>query len=555
MIKKLFLTSMLAVMVVCPALAATVVPDENGSGFIDPNSTAENCYGEALTYQGTEETSGTVKYEAIWNADQCSITLNSDVVSESNPNGRGGTSSNPATLKTLYNSGAYLSQSDLNSALGLAAGVTNTYVMTSDQKPLINTPTGKQVTLTTHVSYPSHAVYGSTMSTGGVEPVNLVFTGFYSQASSGGVQYIDANGYITADTGTSPNVVSGGASVASGLYKSVATVDENTGETTYSCPATTWYAQYSCFDTIVQDLPDLDSHTFAGWVDENNDPISNNKICIDKNTIVTATWEAKKFDIVYNPGPNCSGSAYTAIKALEFGKPYSIAALTTTGISAPSGYAFYGWTTDPNATTTGTWATDTAATPATDGCNDAGGCLTGMDNWYRAEGLTLYAVCTGNGVRIIYNCGNPENTTTTLANNVSPQSVTVGAAFVLADSDACSAPGYTFIGWDCPNLGGTYDTPLVAGAANTLYSGGWDSSTYNQTFDYTGGDVTCTAKWRKNTITLQWYLDHELTQPHNGNSSSCQFGTAAGNTGGISLTTPTNPGYTFGGWKVVGWEQ
>ena len=516
---KLFLTSMLAVLVASPALATL----NNGNGVIAGNSIAENCYGDPLTYSNQERTSGTVKYTAKWTPQQCSITLNPDAYhATNNPNGRGatGTSSSPATLYTTYGIGAYLENARTNL---MAASP-------SAANPLTTAPTGKQVTLTLDRDLPNS--YIGTAPTVNNQQDDLVFSGFYATAgtSAGAAQYIDATKYIT---GT-------GASTAAGLYQSE--IDPDTGEAL--CPETTWYARYGCKTFSVSNLADLDSHTFAGWVDGNADPLTNNQICIDDDTTIYATWTPRTFNIIYEPG-TCAGSedTTTGAGALTFGSNYNIAALSSTNVTVPSGYTFQGWTSSSSATTAGSWAINNSVPAGTNTCTSSAGC-SNLGPWGLASNLTLYAVCTGNSQTITYNCGTPANTTVTGPVTASTP-VTVGGVYTLAGSNNCSAPGYTFAGWSCPNLGGSPTLP----ASNPQYYAGGATGTYTY-----AGNVTCTAQWDPNELNLEWYLDENLTQQYNANSSTCDFGTA----NDINLVTPApnaNPGYTFDGWEVSGWEQ
>jgi len=77
---------------------------------------------------------------------------------------------------------------------------------------------------------------------------------------------------------------------------------------------------------------------------------------------------------------------------------------------------------------------------------------------------------------------------------------------------------------------------------------GDDPQCDNATLHTTTGSVTISAKWKENTIILDWQPgeDAEFTRPEqNDNAYSCTYN------GGITLpTAPTRSGYTFGGWRV-----
>ncbi len=527
---KLFLTSMLVMLVVPPAFAdtdtaTTLGLNADNSGQIGSDSTAENCYGNALTFENTEATSGTVIYTANWTPQQCTITLNTDDYdATTNTTGRGGNNSTyPSTLYTTYGEGAYLDPAR-----------TSQYLMTYNPQshPLSVAPVGKGVTLTLNANVP--ASYAGTAPSNSTVNGTLVFNGFWvdTTTSSASNQYIGATKYITRY----------GDAAAAGLYES--TQDPQTGEAL--CPDTTWHAQYTCGNVTYSNLADLDSHTFAGWyTGQTGGTQVTSPYCIDQDETIYAHWTPKQFTLTYNPG-TCSGNGST--DTLTFNESYDIKSITQAGVSVPAGYTFQGWTTSSAATSAGTWQTTTSSTP-TDSCNSSNGC-SDLGPWQRAEGLTLYAVCTGNGANILYNCGTA-NGATISGPSVSSASVNIGADYALEGSNNCSAPGYEFIGWSCPNLGGTPDTPAVAGQQSTLYSGGWDSTDYGETFTYTGGNITCTAQWRSNQINLEWYLDDDNTESYDDNPQSCNFGVA----NDIPLTVPTKPGYTFDGWTVTGWTE
>ena len=62
---KIFLTSAMIMMVLCPARAT--------QGQIDAGVTTANCSGDPLYYSGTERTSGTLTYTAQWTANRYSV--------------------------------------------------------------------------------------------------------------------------------------------------------------------------------------------------------------------------------------------------------------------------------------------------------------------------------------------------------------------------------------------------------------------------------------------------------------------------------------------------
>ena len=520
---KLFLTSMLVMLTVSPAFAVvTTVPDDNDSstpesGFILGESSA-NCYGDALTYQDNVATSGTVTYTAGWTPHQCEIVLNTDDYdAQNNPTGRGGDNSAaypispvPTKLYTTYGEGAYLDPAR-----------TSQYLMTYSPQshPLSVTPVGKGVTLALNVNLPP--VYAGTAPSNSSVNGALAFNGFWANTTTttSSDQYIDATKYIT----------SYGNAAAAGLYES--TQDPQTGEAL--CPDTTWYAQYTCGNVTYSNLADLDSHTFAGWyTDPTNGTQAISPYCINQDETIYAHWTPKTFDIIYNPG-SCAGEGTTIDDVLTYGQNYNLTTMSGASVSLPSSaYTFQGWASTSGATTA-------------DVCDGTTADCSGLGPWTTAGNLTVYAVCTGNGYYINYNCGTANGTTITGPATPS-QGVTAGTTYVLAPANNCSAPGYTFVGWDCPNLAtATPNVPATTGGQNVWFGAGY-SNTYS-----VAGSVTCTAQWRSNPINLEWYLDDANTQSYN-NPQSCNFGVA----NDISpLTEPTKTGYTFTGWTVTDWTE
>ena len=177
---KLFLTSMLVMLTAVPAFAATNTATTLGlnsddSGQIGPDSTAENCYGNALTFENDVATGGTVIYTAGWTPHQCEIILNTDDYDENNNStGKGGDNSTnyPSTLYTKYGVGVYL---DSLRTQQMTYGQTPT-------NPLSVTPVGKGVTLALNVNLPP--VYAGTAPSNSSVNGALAFNGFWANTTT-----------------------------------------------------------------------------------------------------------------------------------------------------------------------------------------------------------------------------------------------------------------------------------------------------------------------------------------------------------------------------------
>ena len=160
-------------------------------------------------------------------------------------------------------------------------------------------------------------------------------------------------------------------------------------------------------------------------------------------------------------------------------------------------------------------------------------------NTYTSANLS--AVFEPNNYTITYSCGSaPQGSASTPSSpTTSSSTFAMDTTYTLAAAYNCSLPGYTFAGWSCPYLPGTPTLP----AGNPQYFAGGATGTYSY-----AGNITCTAQWTPNDITLHW--DGAYTGAPNINDSSCEYD------GGITLPTPppSRTGYTFGGWRVHEFE-
>ena len=280
---------------------------------------------------------------------------------------------------------------------------------------------------------------------------------------------------------------------------------------------------YDASVTLRTNAFSIPGYQFAGWTSPTNlasgatastdyaDAATVNPYKVDADVELTANWTPLTYDVIYNPGTHSASSAYTDTNGATYDVNYVALAQNATGIEAADGYTFVGWNT-ASGQTTANW--------------------TGETPWTHTDALTVYAAYTANSYSITYNCG--AGITGTASNAVGPTtastSVTMDGPYTLAAADNCSLTGYTFAGWSCPNLPGTPGENGFAGGA---------TGTYNY-----AGNVTCTAQWTRNDITLTW--------DKNGADTADIADTTCTYDGNITLPTePTKTGYTFGGWEVV----
>lgn len=303
---RLFLTSMLAVMVACPAFATTpTIP-------ADPNSPtlSANCSSPTI---GDAQPGGTVYYVALWENNKCSITLNQNGAS---------TDSSPTSLVSVYGEGAYLGESN-NSPVNLMS--TNAHNVT--------VPDGPSVTITYVDNLPAGHALDEVTNWPNASSLtsNRPFDGFFSSTAPGATQYIDADGYITYPAGTTA--------------ASTIAYDQ-----TGACPNDTiWYAQWGCVNAGA--TPSLTGYTFDGWTDSNDDDVSD--FCVTASDTWTAQWLPNTGTIHYTcgtegniaGGTGIGGTAPSDDASLVYDAPYVLAS-TPGDCATPTGRHFAGWLCD-----------------------------------------------------------------------------------------------------------------------------------------------------------------------------------------------------------------
>lgn len=286
MTKKLFLTSFLAVFAACPAFAYTI----NGNPA-DPSATlTASCSGDTI---GNAPPGATVNYVAVYQADECPITLDK--------NG-GSVDSVPNQLIAVYGAGAYLNRdgnSQPTDQMTTSANALTDYSVGGTSGAL---PVGPSVTVTYNLTgYGTHTLSeigglnGLSLSPTITKTGNLGFNGFWRAATGGtaGIdQFINTDGYIT----------NAGIGVAEGI---VANRDQ-TGAVT-GCPTTTWFAHWNCMEAGV--TPSLTGYTFNGWTENVSgvdEPV--NDTCVS----ATATWDGSFTPNNYTVTYDCNGHSLVA---------------------------------------------------------------------------------------------------------------------------------------------------------------------------------------------------------------------------------------------------
>lgn len=314
-------------------------------------------------------------------------------------------------------------------------------------------------------------------------------------------------------------------------------------------------------------------YTFGGWtpnknleaVDGSNPPASYG----DEDTI-TYTYDDNDAVLTAIWNPNISGAINLDSDYYATSSDSNATATASTPSTPTPLYSVYGvnlYATQPTTANpyTGMTPVATVSVPVLSGY-EFGGFYTGkagdgtqvIDNQgtvltaaktqvdTSADTATWYAKWTAIGYTITYNCGSPlsGSQSTTSGPNPSSANVTMNGEYTLAANNTCSLQGYTFKGWSCPDLtaptsaNGIVETGVYAAGASGIYS--------------TAGNVTCTAQWTPNDINLVWEIEggsfasgESATFTNGGSGTSCSYD------GAIQIpTTPTKPGYEFGGWVV-----
>ena len=231
--------------------------------------------------------------------------------------------------------------------------------------------------------------------------------------------------------------------------------------------------------------PTLDGYTFAGWYDDNSDPVNGNTVVTTaKDHKLYAHWTANTYNVTFDAN---GGTVETKTQTVTYGSTYG----STYGeLPTPTldGYTFVGWFTSAK---DGRQVTkDTVVTTAKD--------------------HKLYAHWTQNVYDVSFDANGGKEA-------YEPKKVRYGETYGKFPPDPTRI-GYEFAGWFTDAKDGMQVKPEdVVTASHTLYAH-WTANTYTVTFDANEG----TVEPKTQTVT---------------------YGSTYG-----ELPTPTRKGYTFVGW-------
>lgn len=412
-----------------------------------------------------------------------------------------------------------------------------------------------------------------------IYPGNADLTAKWTPVESGAIT-LNSNVYENNNTTTTP------------LYTSSTGVTAATTSTIYSVYNTGLYKSLTPSKVSMvasEEKPTKTGYTFGGfynsgmsqqYIDANGAATEAGKRAVT-SAGGTATWYAKWTPDVYTislksyDGANTHSTVYEKYDNGWFSNAGATTAVANNKVSVPTrdGYTFRGFytakqtdvtannssgaqrvTKDGTLPANNTFTADTSLFAAwAQNCSAGTGCeceLSVSDTGavtYTTSAKTGYTLTSGSGTNapvctpvsktITYSCGTKPGSETQSGTVPTAGTATYNASYEIA-ANTCVYKGWTFDGWSCDyNLatGGHATTDYAAGATGT-------SKLQN--------DVTCTAKWKANTISLTWSAnggtaqDGTTYQPGAG-TGSCVYDS--------SITLPAVPkrdGYTFTGWTV-----
>ena len=408
---KIFLTSVLAMIVACPAVSAPT------DGYIAPGDTSADCTSpDPLIYDGHEYDYGYYTLRADWSEDECRIKLSSDIgVSEAEPDG----------LYTRFDDGAYLGRSGSTLLYRMYPKDDSTYpdgkngLHDVPRGPTVsvhwNTSRGAPINNSTGAAYTVAAV----ADTSGERP----FTGFWSETDSRGIQY------IYDDSVPVPYVLT-----ESGAQRAASIAKDANGE----CPDEIWYAGYGCASDIPMPStePSLAGYTFNGWYNRPNSGgtrIDSLPCLHTNNQQYYAHWTPKDYTVTYSCPSVVGNVQYNMTPRLPSGK--------TNPDNVTFNTAYTMWNATTVCSTTGVECSGWNCTRADGGTFSDPSINSGY--WQNASNVSCEAVCDSNQVNLIWDY----NDNVSVDGQTYCQYGTTGTIEVPQPTRR----GYTFNGWTVVN--------------------------------------------------------------------------------------------------------
>ena len=607
--KRLFLTSMFAVMLACPAYA------EWPYGYgVDPNVGQGQGYIGATTSSGgtsmtsapcatsplTDATDGSNNYgtytlTAQWDVDECTILLDPNNGDAMDKGGVAGTDTgvapygntnahyaphNPANkLYTTYNTGVYFDD-----------GRTSACQLLTNSNPFLDTagtntscryvaPVGGTVVISLYPMNPNTTsnitITGvSGNSTGSGDDLRYsysnggqrYFIGFYGLDNNG-----DNNGAIDNNKLYVNGVYNSTNNSNDALYITQAGIDAAkaiTKNADGTCPNITWKAKYSC-PSMTLPTPIKPGYQFDGWYKESTYTTpqpSPYEGCTSTN--LYAKWTANQHTITYDCSIN-GGTLKTGTFNPSFGATTTDAGTDNVTIGVNYTLRSPGDVCSKANNNTGSaWSCYWVDTDNNNAHVDVT-VPAGTSEW----NIDHDVICgtTYGSTTITYNCGTIDSTSVGGSVSGSPDSVFNGQTDYTIRSSAIGCTqlaGYHFTGWKCNDRLGSSDSGTQTSDNKYLYAVNTPNN-HPETVYYTGGitialtaNTTCTAQWAENSVTVVYEDDND---PTNGEDTAhsidydgqtCQYG-ANGETFNVpnGNDAPTKKGYTFTGWKVTHWDE
>ena len=550
---RLFLTSMLAVMVTCPVLADDSWPVGVGivgvdtstdeidtsssvkSGYVGGNmsgSTA-SCMATPLKYHDVSTNNGRYTFTAQWEADRCPVKLDLNLA-----NGGAGIQIDAINNPGLYKS--FIAVHDDGAFDSWNTSWSSSTIESHRMTPSTNGDNTPLVGKTVNVTWDTNATTGQTVSFAqgsstsfsGTRP----FTGFFELATGS-----DSIPYFSWDNDAGKLfITNAGVNAAKAVSKVVNSNDER------ECPETTWYAHWDCVNVSVPTVTST-GYDFAGWYTAatGGEPLGNQaSYCWTEENSGTyyAHWTPKHYDVIYNSGSCKSGNdanqtvytdsynSSTGTGGATYNQYYSVPNAANTAFStAKEGYTFVGWNTTAGQTTSN--FPGASETPWTNISTD----------------FTVYAACFANEYVIRYDCdGNGGGFRSDISQWTASGGVTGDIVTYDSPYGFARIPANTCAEQSNRQLGDNWSCVIENTSASVLTT--WPSSSTNWTI---ANNVVCTAQW-DNVIQLVWDYDYTVNDEPQIGYGSCVYNTQAGSDGAIVVpATPTRTGYEFKGWVVT----